>query len=68
MADGIVNINGDNVQTLEIIFLMLMFTLLPSAVVLMTSFTRYIISLSFLINAMGTRLRPIWCLWDWRCF
>ncbi len=58
MADGIVNINGDNVQTLEIIFLMLMFTLLPSAVVLMTSFTRYIISLSFLRNAMGTQQTP----------
>ncbi len=58
MTDGIVNINGDNIQTLEIIFLMAMFTLLPSAVVLMTSFTRYIISLSFLRNAMGTQQTP----------
>ena len=58
MADGIININGDSVQTLEIIVLMAMFTLLPSAVVMMTSFTRYIISLSFLRTALGTQQTP----------
>lgn len=58
MADGIVNINGNNIQALELIFLMAMLTLLPSAVVLMTSFTRYIISLSFLRNALGTQQTP----------
>ena len=58
MADGIININGDNVQTLEVIFLMAMLTLLPSIVVMMTSFTRYIISLSFLRTAMGTQQTP----------
>ncbi len=58
MADGIININGDSVQTLEIIYLMALFTLLPSAVILMTSFTRYVISLSFLRNAMGTQQVP----------
>ena len=58
MADGIININGDSVQTLEIIYLMTLFTLLPSAVILMTSFTRYVISLSFLRNAMGTQQVP----------
>ena len=58
MADGIININGDSVQTLEVIFLMTMLTLLPSIVVLTTSFTRYIISLSFLRTAMGTQQTP----------
>jgi flagellar biosynthetic protein FliP len=35
-----------------------MITLLPSLVVMMTSFTRYIISLSFLRSAMGTQNTP----------
>ena len=58
MADGILQINGDSVQTLEIIYLMTLLTLLPSAVILMTSFTRYVVSLSFLRNAMGTQQVP----------
>ncbi len=58
MADGLININGDSVQTLDIIILTTMIALLPSLVVLMTSFTRYIITLSFLRNAMGTQQTP----------
>ncbi len=58
MADGIININGDSVQTLEVIFLTTMLMLLPSVVVMMTSFTRYIISFSFLRNAIGTQQTP----------
>jgi len=58
VPDGIININGDSVQTLEVIFLMALLTLLPSIVVMMTSFTRYIISLSFLRTAMGTQQTP----------
>jgi len=59
LLDGsLINVNGDSVQTLEIIFLTTMITLLPSLVVMMTSFTRYIISLSFLRNAMGTQQTP----------
>ena len=56
--DGLININGDSVQTLEVIFLTTMIMLLPSVVVMMTSFTRYIISFSFLRNAMGTQQTP----------
>ena len=56
--DGLININGDSVQTLEIIFLTTMIMLLPSVVVMMTSFTRYVISLSFLRTAMGTQQTP----------
>ena len=58
MLDGVININGDSVQTLEVIFLTTLITLLPSVVVMMTSFARYIISLSFLRNAMGTQQTP----------
>jgi len=57
-TDGLININGDSVQSLEIIFLTTMLMLLPSLVVMMTSFTRYIISLSFLRTAMGTQQTP----------
>ena len=56
--DGLININGGSVQTLEIIYLMTLLTLLPTAVIMMTSFTRYIVSLSFLRTAMGTQQTP----------
>lgn len=58
MIDGLININGDSVQTLEVIYLTTLIMLLPSIVVMMTSFTRYIISFSFLRNAMGTQQTP----------
>ena len=57
-TDSLININGESVQTLEILFLTTMIALLPSLMVMMTSFTRYIISLSFLRNAMGTQQTP----------
>jgi len=57
-VDGLININGDSVQTLELIYLMTLITLLPSLVIMMTSFTRYIIALSFLRNAVGTQQTP----------
>lgn len=56
--DGLININGNGVQTLEVIFLLTLLSLLPSLIVMMTSFTRYIITLSFLRNAMGTQQTP----------
>ena len=57
-TDSLININGDNVQTLEILFLTTLIAVLPSMLVMMTSFTRYIISLSFLRTAMGTNQSP----------
>ena len=57
-TDSLININGESVQTLEILFLTTMIALLPSLMVMMTSFTRYIISFSFLRNAMGTQQTP----------
>ena len=47
MADnlnGIININGDSVQALEILLLTTMITLLPSLVIMCSSFTRYVIT------------------------
>ena len=58
MPDGLININGESVQTLEVLFLTTMIALLPSMLVMMTSFTRYIISLSFLRTALGTQQSP----------
>ncbi len=58
MDGNLISINGDSVQTLEIIFLTTIISLLPSLVVMMTSFTRYIVSLSFLRTAMGTQQTP----------
>ena len=57
-TDGLININGDSVQTLEILLLTTMIALLPSMLVMMTSFARYIISLSVLRTAMGTQQTP----------
>ena len=56
--DALINVNGENVQTLQILFLTTLLTLLPSAVVMLTSFTRYIISFSFLRSAMGLQQNP----------
>ncbi len=58
VADNLIQINGDNVQTLQVLFLTTMITLLPSLLVMMTSFTRYIISFSFLRTALGTQQVP----------
>jgi len=58
MPDSFININGGNVQTLEIILFMTLITLLPSLVVMVSSFTRYIIVFSFLRTAMGTQQTP----------
>lgn len=56
--DSWINVNGENVQTLQILFMTTIITLLPSMVVMMTSFTRYIISFSFLRSAIGLQQNP----------
>ena len=58
MVESLININGENIQTLEILFLTTIIALLPSLLVMMTSFTRYIISFSFLRSALGTQQTP----------
>ena len=56
--DALINVNGENVQSLQIILLMTLVTLMPSAIIMMTSFTRYIISFSFLRSALGLQQNP----------
>lgn len=58
MGEALININGDGAQTLEILFLLTTVSLLPSIIVMMTSFTRIVIVLSFLRNAMGIQQVP----------
>jgi len=57
---GVINmdINGSSVDTLEIIILLTVMSLLPSILIMMTSFTRIIIVLSFLKNALGLQQTP----------
>ena len=58
MQDAVININGNSIQTLELIFLMTGITLLPFALLMMTCFTRVIIVLSFARSAMGVQASP----------
>lgn len=58
MTDALINVNGGNVQALQVLFLTTLITLLPSLLVMMTSFTRYIVTFSFLRSAMGTQQTP----------
>ena len=58
MTDALINVNGSSVQTLEILFMLTVITLLPSILMLITAFTRIIIVLSFLRNAIGLQGTP----------
>lgn len=58
MGDLLTSLNGGNVPTLDLIFMLTMVALLPSIVIMMTSFTRTIIILSFTRNAMGVQQTP----------
>ncbi len=58
MNDLLTQLNGGNVPTLELMFMLTRAALLPSIVVMMTSFTRTIIILSFTRNAMGVQQAP----------
>ncbi len=58
MNDALVNINGEGVQTLEVLFLLTLISLLPSILIMMTSFGRILIVLSFLRTALGLQQTP----------
>ncbi len=58
MAEGIININGNGVQTLELFVMLTILMLLPSIIIMMTSFTRIIIVLSFTRTALSTQQTP----------
>ncbi|HHZ01817.1 MAG TPA: flagellar type III secretion system pore protein FliP [Tissierellia bacterium] len=57
---GVINmdINGTAAETIEILFLLTVVALLPSILIMMTSFTRIIIVLSFTKNALGLQQTP----------
>ncbi|MEG2429935.1 MAG: hypothetical protein RSA99_06075, partial [Oscillospiraceae bacterium] len=60
MAAGELNIdvNGGGVDTIQIVIMMTLIALIPSILIMMTSFTRIIIILSFLRNALGVQQVP----------
>lgn len=51
-------LNGGSVPTLELIYMLTIAALLPSIVIMMTSFTRTIIIVSFTRNAVGVQQSP----------
>ena len=49
---------GEVVNVLQVLFLLTILTLAPAILIMMTSFTRIIVILSFLRNALGTNQMP----------
>ena len=47
MYDSLINVNGNQVPTLEILLILTIVALLPSLIIMMTSFSRTVIILSF---------------------
>ena len=58
MGDMVQTLFGENTQTVDIIVLLTVLSLLPSIVLMMTGFTRVLIILSFVRNAMGMQQSP----------
>ena len=58
MYDSLINVNGEQVPTLDILLMLTIISLLPSLLLMMTSFMRTIIILSFLRTAMGVQQTP----------
>lgn len=58
MSELLSGLNGGNVPALDILILLTAVALLPSIVMMMTSFMRIVIVLSFTRNAMGVQQTP----------
>ena len=58
IQNALVNINGEGVQTLELLVMLTLISLLPTILIMTTSFTRILIVLSFLRNALGIQQTP----------
>lgn len=56
--DSLINVNGEEVPTLDILLLLTIISLLPSLLIMTTSFTRTLIIVSFLRNALGVQNTP----------
>ena len=58
MSELLSGLNGGNVPALDLIILLTAVALLPSIVIMMTSFLRIVIVLSFTRNAIGVQQTP----------
>ena len=58
MGDIVATLFGENAQTVDIVILLTILTLLPSIVIMLTGFTRILIVLSFTRNALGMQQTP----------
>ncbi|MCL2226438.1 MAG: flagellar type III secretion system pore protein FliP [Oscillospiraceae bacterium] len=58
MGDIVTTLFGENAQTVDIVILLTILTLLPSIIIMLTAFTRILIVLSFVRNAMGMQQTP----------
>lgn len=58
MYDSLINVNGNQVPTLDLLLMLTIISLLPSLLIMVTSFARTVIILSFLRNAMGVQQTP----------
>ena len=54
----LINVNGNQVPTLDILLMLTIISLLPSLLIMVTSFARTVIILSFLRNAIGVQQTP----------
>ena len=54
----LINVNGNQVPTLDILLILTVISLLPSLLIMVSSFARTVIILSFLRNAMGVQQTP----------
>ncbi len=58
MNELLSGLNGGSVPTLELVYMLTLIALLPSLAIMMTSFTRTVIILSFTRNALGVQQTP----------
>jgi len=58
LGDIVTTLFGENTQTVDIIVLLTILTLLPSILLMLTGFTRILIVLSFVRNAIGMQQTP----------
>ena len=58
LGDIVTTLFGENTQTVDIVILLTILTLLPSILIMLTGFTRILIVLSFVRNALGMQQTP----------
>ena len=58
-TDALINVNGESVQTLEILFLTTVLMLLPSLIIMMTSFNLFI-TWSYILSTCAALCKALW--------